>query len=56
MVEQAMDALAKDFAPIDDARASADYRLRVARNLFRRFYLETQGELSATVYDYGRTG
>ena len=56
VIEQAMDVLAKDFAPIDDVRASADYRLRVARNLIRRFYLETQGELSATVYDYGRTG
>jgi xanthine dehydrogenase small subunit len=56
VIEQAMEALAKDFAPIGDMRASADYRLRVARNLIRRFYLEIQGELTATVYDYGRTG
>ena len=55
-IEQAMEALVKDFAPIGDMRASADYRLRVARNLIRRFYLETQGELSETVYDYGRAG
>jgi len=55
-IEQAMAALAKDFAPIGDMRASSDYRLRVARNLIRRFYLEIQGELTATVYDYGRTG
>ncbi len=56
IIEQAMEALAKDFAPIGDMRASADYRMRVARNLIRRFYLEIQGELTATVYDYGRAG
>ena len=52
-IDERIETLAK---AVDDVRASADYRLRVARNLFRRFYLETQGELSATVYDYGRTG
>ncbi len=36
-------ALAEDFKPITDWRASADYRSAVARNLMRRFYLETQG-------------
>jgi len=53
-IGRAMAALSRDFAPITDMRASADYRLRVARNFLRRLYLETQGELSATVYDYGR--
>jgi xanthine dehydrogenase small subunit len=55
-IGRAMAALSKDFAPIGDMRASADYRLRVARNFLRRLYLETQGELAETVYDYGRTG
>jgi len=55
-IERAMEALAKDFAPISDMRASAEYRLRVAQNFLRRLYLETQGELTATVYDYGRAG
>ncbi len=55
-LERAKEALSKDFAPISDMRASADYRLRVACNFLRRLYLETQGELTATVYDYGRTG
>ena len=32
-------ALARDYAPIDDMRASGDYRLRGAGNLLRRFYL-----------------
>ena len=47
-------ALAEDFAPISDMRASADYRLRATQNLLRRFFLETQGELTETVYTYGR--
>ncbi len=34
--------LAKDFSPLTDMRASADYRLRVAQNLFQRLYLETR--------------
>jgi len=43
-VSRAEAALAEDFAPITDWRASADYRARVARNLLRRFYLESTGE------------
>ncbi|MDA0705108.1 MAG: xanthine dehydrogenase small subunit [Proteobacteria bacterium] len=53
-IEKAMLALADDFAPISDMRASADYRLRAAQNLLRRFYLETTGELGQSVYRYGR--
>lgn len=55
-IDIAMQALAQDFTPITDMRASADYRLRAAQNLLRRFYLETQGELEETVYTYGREG
>ncbi len=55
-IAQAMEALSVDFAPISDMRASAEYRLRVAQNFLRRLYLETQGELSDSVYCYGRTG
>lgn len=33
-------ALAQDFTPLSDWRASAEYRLKAAQNLFRRFYLE----------------
>ncbi len=43
-IEQAMAAFAMDFTPLTDWRASADYRLLTARNLLRRFYLETTGE------------
>ena len=35
--------LATDFQPLDDMRASAAYRLRVAANLIRRLQLETSG-------------
>jgi xanthine dehydrogenase small subunit len=35
-------ALATDFQPLTDLRASADYRLRVAQNLVTRFWLETR--------------
>jgi xanthine dehydrogenase small subunit len=40
-VDAAIEAYAQDFAPISDMRASADYRMLAARNLLRRFYLET---------------
>jgi xanthine dehydrogenase small subunit len=36
----AIGALASDFQPISDMRASADYRLRAAGSLLRRFLLE----------------
>ena len=49
-----MAAFAKDFDPITDMRASAAYRLQAGRNLLRRLYLETRGELGESVYTYGR--
>ena len=47
-------ALARDFEPISDMRASAGYRQRAAQNLLRRFYHESRGDLDTTVYAYGR--
>jgi xanthine dehydrogenase small subunit len=35
--------LEDDFAPLSDWRASSEYRQQVAKNLFRRFWLEQQG-------------
>ena len=43
-VRAAMDALADDFQPLSDLRASQDHRLRVARNLLWRFWLENRPE------------
>jgi xanthine dehydrogenase small subunit len=37
-------ALAQDFKPLSDMRASADYRLQVAQNLVQRLWLETRAE------------
>lgn len=41
-VDAAKAALAQDFTPLTDMRASAGFRLRVARNLLERFWLETR--------------
>jgi xanthine dehydrogenase small subunit len=41
-LEAAMAALQADFTPLTDLRASAAYRMRAARNLLRRFWLETR--------------
>lgn len=43
-VTAAIAALSKDFSPIDDARASAAYRLNVAANLIKRCYLQVSIE------------
>jgi xanthine dehydrogenase small subunit len=42
--EAAAAALAQDFKPLTDMRASADYRLQVAGNLIRRLWLQTRSE------------
>ena len=38
--DAAAQAVATDFQPLSDWRASADYRLLSAGNLLRRFYME----------------
>ncbi|MGH6926455.1 MAG: xanthine dehydrogenase small subunit [Propylenella sp.] len=43
-VAEAAEALANDFSPITDIRASAGYRLKTAQNLLRRFHLENGGD------------
>ncbi|MGI9220026.1 MAG: xanthine dehydrogenase small subunit [Woeseiaceae bacterium] len=53
-IARAQQALAKDFSPISDMRASAEYRLQATQNLLQRFYLESTGEFEQTVYNYGR--
>jgi len=42
-------ALAQDYQPLSDMRASAAYRLQVAGNLLRRFYLEHSQSADAWV-------
>jgi xanthine dehydrogenase small subunit len=47
-VSTAMAALARDFRPIDDMRASAAYRLAAAQNLLRKAFIETTTPAQAT--------
>jgi xanthine dehydrogenase small subunit len=52
-VQAAMAALDRDFTPLSDLRASADYRRQVARGLLMRLWLETrpaQALASASVW------
>lgn len=53
-VAAGMVAMKRDFTPLTDMRASAAYRMRVAQNLLRRFYLETGPDARFNVYEYGR--
>jgi xanthine dehydrogenase small subunit len=39
-----MAALARDYAPLSDMRASGEYRMKTAQNLLRRFWFETRFE------------
>ncbi|MDX0155553.1 xanthine dehydrogenase small subunit [Sinorhizobium meliloti] len=41
-IEAGVAAFERDFTPLTDWRASSEYRTLVARNLLRRFHLETQ--------------
>jgi len=43
-------ALAQDFKPMTDMRASADYRLKVAQNLFTKLWLETAGAIPVGIW------
>ncbi len=40
-IEQAMDLIAKDFTPISDTRASAEFRTIASKNLLLKFWSET---------------
>jgi xanthine dehydrogenase small subunit len=41
-VSAAMAAMAQDYAPLSDMRASSAYRMKTAQNLLRRFWFETR--------------
>jgi len=47
--ERAAQALAQDFAPLSDWRASSQYRMLAAQNLLRRFFLEHDDATTAPV-------
>jgi len=43
-IEAGVAGIAQDYSPLTDMRGSADYRLKSAQNLLRKFYLETTGD------------
>lgn len=47
-IAEAMEALARDFTPLSDMRASSRYRMTAARNMLRRYHLETMLPLEKT--------
>lgn len=46
-INAAMPAFALDFQPLTDMRATANYRLMVAKNLLKRFYFENSSDAQA---------
>ncbi|MBC3932558.1 xanthine dehydrogenase small subunit [Undibacterium curvum] len=46
-LQAAITALANDYQPLSDMRASAEYRLLTAQNLLKRFWLETRAGLAS---------
>lgn len=47
-LEQACTALAQDFTPLSDFRASREYRLSTAQNLLHKYFLEVQSSTIET--------
>ncbi len=48
-IQGAADMLERDFTPMSDMRASAEYRMEAAKNLLHRYFLERTGALPASV-------
>jgi xanthine dehydrogenase small subunit len=48
-VRAAMQAMGDDYRPMTDMRASSDYRIKTAKNLLLRFYLESTGAADTRV-------
>ncbi|MEN4827506.1 xanthine dehydrogenase small subunit [Pseudomonas sp. P39-UII1] len=52
-IERACQALAEDFTPLSDFRASKEYRLLTAQNLLRKYFIELQTpHIETRVTDY----
>ncbi|MHA1128608.1 MAG: xanthine dehydrogenase small subunit, partial [Alphaproteobacteria bacterium] len=48
IVEAACEAFTQDYTPIKDVRGTAEYRLRTAQNLLRRYFHESTNPLTET--------
>lgn len=52
-IESAMSALAQDFTPMSDVRATKEYRMTVAQNLLQKAFIEmTQPQVNTGVVQY----
>lgn len=51
-VHAAAALLGEDFTPLSDFRASREYRLAVATNLLKKFFIQQQGSTQATQISY----
>ena len=51
-IQAAISTLAEDYQPLTDMRATADYRLRVAGNLLKRFYFDITDKESPAATHY----
>ena len=51
-IQSAMHALAQDFTPLSDMRASASYRMDVAQNMLRRAFLDQSGQGGSVSVSY----
>ena len=49
LVENAKATLRREFAPLSDMRASANYRKQLLGNLLQRFWLESQGQTDVSL-------
>ncbi len=56
VMTRARAALAEDYSPLSDWRASREYRLLAAQNLLRRFFLETTSTAPAQLCSPGQAG
>jgi len=48
VIEAALREMDKDYTPLSDMRASSDYRLLAAKNLLKKFFIETTDTASPT--------
>ena len=48
-VAEAASLFGEDYSPMSDMRASADYRLKVAQNLLRRYFAEMTGQATSVL-------
>ncbi len=48
-IDAAMPEFAKDYTPMTDTRASADYRLTAAQNMLQRAFAESQGHATSVL-------